>query len=252
MCSSDLEVLTLEHEGQPPVPLPIVAVDPGSGGRVVRFPAGCDSPEAIEALLARYGSIPLPPYIHQQDDNDDRRYQTCYASRPGAVAAPTAGLHFTRELLERLHAGGVETCSITLHVGYGTFQPVRVEEVEAHRLHPERYEISPATADAIARARTEQRRVIAVGTTTTRALESLTVAADGSVEPASGDTRLFLHPGHEFKIVSGMVTNFHLPKSSLLMLVAALGGREPVLAAYREAVARGYRFYSYGDAMLIV
>ena len=174
-----------------------------------------------------------------------------FADRRGSIAAPTAGLHFTPEILDALDARGVERASVTLHVGYGTFQPVRADRVEEHRVDAEHYEVSPATAAALTRARRDGRRVIAVGTTTTRTLESLAASADGAVAPGSGDTTLFIYPGFDFKLVSGLITNFHLPKSSLLMLVAAFAGRDNVLGAYREAIDRGYRFYSYGDAMLI-
>jgi S-adenosylmethionine:tRNA ribosyltransferase-isomerase len=174
-----------------------------------------------------------------------------FARERGSIAAPTAGLHFTPEVLAQLRARGVEIAEVTLHVGYGTFKPVRVERVEDHAVDPERFTVSLATASALTRARAEGRRIIAVGTTTVRTLESLAIAADGTVQAGAGETQLFIHPGHAFTLVSGLVTNFHLPKSSLLMLVSAFGGREPVLAAYREAVERGYRFYSYGDAMLV-
>ncbi|HEU4694054.1 MAG TPA: tRNA preQ1(34) S-adenosylmethionine ribosyltransferase-isomerase QueA, partial [Vicinamibacterales bacterium] len=204
--------------------------------------------EAIDLI----GHIPLPPYISRHDDASDReRYQTVYAGQAGSVAAPTAGLHFTTSLLDELKSRGVEQASITLHVGYGTFKPVRVERVEAHEVDPETYTVSASTADALTSAIRDGRRIIAVGTTTTRALESLTLDAAGRVHPSAGNTTLFIHPGHHFRIVQGLVTNFHLPRSSLLMLVAAFTGRERILAAYREAVVRGYRFYSYGDAMLI-
>jgi S-adenosylmethionine:tRNA ribosyltransferase-isomerase len=220
------------------------------GRRAVRLstPQGTLS-EAIDAI----GHVPLPPYIKRPDAGADReRYQTVYASARGSVAAPTAGLHFTPELLEALSRRAIERVEITLHVGYGTFKPVRTEQVDEHVVDPETFTVSPDAAAALTRARRESRRIIAVGTTTVRALESLAVAADGSVTPASGETKLFIRPGHVFQIVGGMVTNFHLPRSSLLMLVSALAGRERVLAAYREAVARRYRFYSYGDAMLVI
>ena len=206
----------------------------------------------ISEAIDRIGHIPLPPYISRHDDASDReRYQTVYAGQAGSVAAPTAGLHFTTSLLDELKSRGVEQASITLHVGYGTFKPVRVERVEAHEVDPETYTVSASTADALTSAIRDGRRIIAVGTTTTRALESLTLDAAGRVHPSAGNTTLFIHPGHHFRIVQGLVTNFHLPRSSLLMLVAAFTGRERILAAYREAVERGYRFYSYGDAMLI-
>jgi S-adenosylmethionine:tRNA ribosyltransferase-isomerase len=202
--------------------------------------------------VERIGHIPLPPYIKREDRPSDReRYQTVYARARGSIAAPTAGLHFTDALLADLKARGVERTEVTLHVGYGTFKPVRAERVEDHVVDPERFEVTPAAATAIAAAKRERRRVVAVGTTTVRALESLPAADDGTVLPMSGEARLFIHPGHQFRVVDALVTNFHLPKSSLLMLVAAFAGRERVLAAYREAVERGYRFYSYGDAMLI-
>jgi S-adenosylmethionine:tRNA ribosyltransferase-isomerase len=205
--------------------------------------------DAIEAI----GHVPLPPYIHRSDRPDDReRYQTVYARRRGSVAAPTAGLHFTEHALDDLAERGIERAEITLHVGYGTFKPVRVEHVEEHTVDPESFTVGHDAAAAITRALQSGRRVIAVGTTTVRALESLTLDSGPTVRPATGETNLFIYPGREWQIVSGMVTNFHLPKSSLLMLVAAFAGREPVLHAYREAVAQRYRFYSYGDAMLIV
>jgi S-adenosylmethionine:tRNA ribosyltransferase-isomerase len=205
--------------------------------------------EAIDSI----GHIPLPPYIHRADEAVDRdRYQTVYAQAQGSVAAPTAGLHFTNKVLADLGARGIERVSITLHVGYGTFKPVRVEQVDEHEVDPETFSVSPSAAHAITNALREGRRIIAVGTTTTRALESLDVDETGQVLPSEGSTKLFIHPGHRFRIVQGLVTNFHLPRSSLLMLVAAFTGRERILAAYREAVQHRYRFYSYGDAMLIV
>jgi S-adenosylmethionine:tRNA ribosyltransferase-isomerase len=207
----------------------------------------------LMAAVERVGHIPLPPYIARADRPADReRYQTVYARDRGSIAAPTAGLHFTPALLDRLDAAGIERTAVTLHVGYGTFKPVRVDEVESHTVDPETFFVSPAAAAMLTSALRDRRRIIAVGTTTTRALESLQVETDGTVRAASGDTALFIHPGHRFRIVGGLITNFHLPRSSLLMLVAALAGRERVMAAYRDAVARRYRFYSYGDAMLIL
>jgi S-adenosylmethionine:tRNA ribosyltransferase-isomerase len=206
----------------------------------------------VAAAIDRIGHIPLPPYIHRQDEAVDReRYQTVYARERGSVAAPTAGLHFTAGLLEALEARGVERVALTLHVGYGTFKPVRSERVEDHVVDPERFTVPAETAEALTRAKREGRRIVAVGTTTARALETLVCDESGRVQAASGETRLFLHPGHEFRLVGGLITNFHLPRSSLLMLVAAFAGREHLLAAYREAVEGRYRFYSYGDAMLI-
>lgn len=207
---------------------------------------------SLQEAIDRAGHIPLPPYIKRPDDARDReRYQTVYALRRGSIAAPTAGLHFTPELLDALAGAGVERAAITLHVGYGTFQPVRVERLEEHRMEAEHFEVSPEAADAISRALRERRRIIAVGTTTTRTLESLALTASGGVQAASGATNLFITPGYAFRIVSGLITNFHLPRSSLLMLVSAFAGREHTLKAYRHAVANGYRFYSYGDAMFV-
>ena len=220
------------------------------GRRTVRLwrSGGGSVDDAVDAI----GHIPLPPYIRRQDDLRDRdRYQTVYANARGSIAAPTAGLHFTPVILDRLKEQGVETAAVTLHVGYGTFKPVRTERVEDHAVDAERFEVSPAAAAVLTRALRERRRVIAVGTTTARVLESLRVE-DGVVQPAAGATDLFIRPGHQFQLVQGLVTNFHLPRSSLLMLVCALGGRDRVLSAYREAVARQYRFYSYGDAMLVL
>jgi len=195
--------------------------------------------------------VPLPPYIKRADRAEDRdRYQTMFARARGSVAAPTAGLHFTRNLTQALAAKGVEIAPITLHVGYGTFQPVRVDRVEDHRVEAERYEVSAGAAAAINRALDENRRVIAVGTTVTRTLE--TVVRNNRLAADAGETDLFIYPGFEFRVLSGLLTNFHLPKSSLLMLVSAFAGREKVLAAYQAAIDRRYRFYSYGDAMLIV
>ena len=196
----------------------------------------------IAPLLERHGSVPLPPYItHAPDEHDAERYQTVYAAQPGAVAAPTAGLHFDKAMLERLRQRGARIASLTLHVGFGTFQPPRVEQVEAHRMHRERYSIPEVTLQALA-----GRRVLAVGTTSLRALES--AASTGVTE---GDTDLFIYPGYEFQVVDRLLTNFHLPKSTLLMLVSAFAGKENILRAYRHAVENRYRFFSYGDAMLI-
>ena len=220
------------------------------GRRTIRL--STDHPGGLAAAIDRIGHIPLPPYIKRDDEDADReRYQTIYACERGSIAAPTAGLHFTAEQLDELAIRGIERAEVTLHVGYGTFKPVKADRVEAHVVDAEHYSVSPATAAALTRARREGRRIIAVGTTTVRTLESLGLA-DEEVLPGSGETTLFIHPGHQFKLVNAMVTNFHLPRSSLLMLVSAFAGRERVLGAYREAVGKGYRFYSYGDAMLIL
>jgi len=221
------------------------------GRRTVRL--WTDDPIGVGAIVDRIGHVPLPPYIKREDRLEDReRYQTVFAAARGSIAAPTAGLHFTGPQLAALETAGIERATVTLHVGYGTFKPVRVEQVEDHEVDAESYVVPAAAAAALTRAKREGRRVIAVGTTTARVLESLAVPASGEVPPAAGETRLFMHPGHRFQLVDGLVTNFHLPRSSLLMLVAAFAGRERVLAAYREAVEERYRFYSYGDAMLIV
>jgi S-adenosylmethionine:tRNA ribosyltransferase-isomerase len=205
---------------------------------------------ALEAALATAGRIPLPPYIRREPGPEDReRYQTVWARRPGSAAAPTAGLHFTPEILARLKQRGIETTEITLHVGLGTFQPVRVDRVEDHRLHQESYSISPPTAQALNRALDARRRVVAIGTTTVRTLEY--AARAGRIQPESGEAALFIYPGYNFRVVGALLTNFHLPQSTLLMLVCALGGQERVLQAYRHAVAQKYRFYSYGDCMFL-
>jgi S-adenosylmethionine:tRNA ribosyltransferase-isomerase len=199
--------------------------------------------------------MPLPPYIQRTPGDahealDRERYQTVYATRPGAVAAPTAGLHFTQELLERLRAQGVRTATVTLHVGPGTFRPVKTERIEEHRMHAERIELPGATVDAVQETRRRGGRVVAVGTTSVRVLEGA-AAATGELQPVSGSTDLFLRPGSTFHVVDALLTNFHLPRSSLLMLVAAFAGHERTLELYCEAIARKYRFYSYGDALLL-
>lgn len=210
-----------------------------------------DGAEPFEEWLEREGHIPLPPYLQREDDADDRaRYQTVYSRTPGAVAAPTAGLHFTQELLAELEAQGVRIACLTLHTGLGTFQPVRVERIEDHRIHTERYSIPEVTAEEIRSAKARGSRVIAVGTTTTRTLEYV-ADSNGNVAAGSGEADIFIFPGYKFKVVDALITNFHLPESTLLMLVSAFAGHEYTLAAYREAVCRGFRFYSYGDAMLI-
>ena len=219
------------------------------GRRLVRFEVegASDLDEAVDAL----GHIPLPPYIKRPDSDADRaQYQTVFARDRGSVAAPTAGLHFNAEVIQAIRARGISWETITLHVGYGTFKPVRAERVQEHVVDAERYVIPPSTATAIASAHERRCRTIAVGTTTTRALEDAAMAP-GVVQPGQGTANVFIHPGFEFRVVNALLTNFHLPKSSLLMLVSALAGREAVMAAYRAAVAERYRFYSYGDAMLI-
>ena len=232
------------------------------GGRIVRLATPFAGPEALE----RFGRIPLPPYLERPDEALDReRYQTVYARVPGSVAAPTAGLHFTPELLAAVEARGVEVARVTLHVGPGTFRPVEAERIEGHAMHAERWEVPEAAAEAVARTRARGGRVWAVGTTVVRTLESAWVESDGGgeggddgqgdqgrVRAGAGETRLFLHPGVPIRVVDGLITNFHLPRSTLLMLVGAFLGHGRTMATYAEAVREGYRFYSYGDAMLIL
>jgi S-adenosylmethionine:tRNA ribosyltransferase-isomerase len=207
---------------------------------------------AVEAALDRVGHVPLPPYIHREDRPEDRaRYQTVFARERGSVAAPTAGLHFTEELLSRVRERGIETAEVVLHVGPGTFRPVQVEDVSAHTVPAEPFSLPEPAAAAVARARSRGARVVAVGTTTTRVLESR-ASQGGPLLPGHGETSLVIVPGFSFRVVDALVTNFHLPQSSLLLLVAAFAGRETILAAYAEALREGYRFYSYGDAMLIL
>jgi S-adenosylmethionine:tRNA ribosyltransferase-isomerase len=220
------------------------------GERTLRFAPTAD----FNAILNKIGHMPLPPYIHRDDSEEDReRYQTVFSQVPGSAAAPTAGLHFTPEILDSIRERGVRIETVTLHVGLGTFQPVRGEELSEIRLHTERYTLPAATAEAINAALGAGRRIIAAGTTTTRTLEHCArIAAGRPLEPHSGETSIFLSPGHEFQIVGGLLTNFHLPQSTLLMLVSAFAGREAVLAAYAHAVREKYRFFSYGDCMLLL
>ena len=221
------------------------------GRRTVRLTA--DAGQDVDHVIDTIGHVPLPPYIKRADRPDDReRYQTVYAKVRGSVAAPTAGLHLTAGLLDQLAAGGIECRDITLHVGYGTFQPVRGAEIESHRVAEERFAIPEATARAVNRALEEGRRVVAVGTTTTRALETASRRGGERLVPGVGVTDVYIYPGFKFRTVGGLLTNFHLPRSSLLLLVCAFAGREIVLEAYAEAVRERYRFYSYGDAMLIL
>ena len=217
------------------------------GERTIRFEPVPDFFDRVERL----GHVPLPPYISREDRGADReRYQTVYARERGSVAAPTAGLHFTPEIIEQIRAAGAETAEVTLHVGLGTFQPVRVEKVEEHKLHQESYEISEEAAEKINRAVSEGRRAIAVGTTSVRTLE-YSARESGQVQAGKGEADLFIYPGFKFRVVGAMLTNFHLPQSTLLMLVCAFGGRDRVLGAYRHAVEQRYRFYSYGDCMFV-
>jgi len=221
------------------------------GRRLIRL--WTDGTTAVDEVVDAIGHVPLPPYIRRADRESDRDcYQTMFAARRGSIAAPTAGLHFTESVTEALRVRGVQIAAITLHVGYGTFQPVRTGRVEEHRLDAERYEVDAAAAHAVNAALDEGRRVIAVGTTTTRTLEAVAAANGGRLAAGAGQTDLFIFPGFQFQVIRGLLTNFHLPQSSLLMLVAAFAGRDRVLATYADAVAHSYRFYSYGDAMVIL
>jgi S-adenosylmethionine:tRNA ribosyltransferase-isomerase len=225
------------------------------GLRTLRFVSR--DTHSVSEHLERLGHIPLPPYIRRKDEVADReRYQTVFAKQPGSIAAPTAGLHFTPEILEKIHGRGVEICELTLEVGLGTFQPVHTETLEDHVMHAESYDIPVETVERIQRARAARRPILAVGTTVVRALEAAALRAteSGSAEllrPGKADARLFIYPGFHFRVVDALLTNFHLPRSTLLALVSAFAGREKVLGAYHHAVQAGYRFYSYGDCMLI-
>jgi S-adenosylmethionine:tRNA ribosyltransferase-isomerase len=226
-----------------------------SGGEMWGTPSPPDTGERVGdffSVVEKIGHVPLPPYIAREDAAPDReRYQTVYARERGSVAAPTAGLHFTPEILAWMRERGIETAEVTLHVGLGTFQPVRVERVEEHKLHAEAYSISSEAAEKIRRARSAGRRVVAIGTTTVRTLEYAARQGGGEVRAGSGEANLFIYPGYEFRVVGALLTNFHLPQSTLLMLVCALGGKENVMRAYEHAVRERYRFYSYGDCMLV-
>ena len=223
-----------------------------SGSKILRFDSNCD----LYPVFEKIGEPPIPPYIHRTKDQDlsgDRtRYQTVYARHSGSVAAPTAGLHFTDDVFRGLEARGVAVCEILLHVGYGTFQPVRCEDVESHSMEPEFFRVDADTAARIRNYKTEGRRLISVGTTSTRCLEYLAREKNPLQQPASGFCNLFIYPGFEFRMLDGLLTNFHLPQSTLFMLVCAFAGRELMLDCYREAISKDYRFYSYGDCMLLL
>lgn len=216
-----------------------------TGNRIIRF----DFEGIWEEILDKAGTMPLPPYIHEQLQ-DRERYQTVYSKTPGSAAAPTAGLHFTEDLLDRIRAMGVEIAEVTLHVGLGTFRPVKVEDVTNHEMHSEWYCFDKTASDIIRKARKEGRRIISVGTTSTRVLETV-ASNDPEMMPCSGNTQIFIYPGYEFKCINSLITNFHLPESTLIMLVSALAGKENVLNAYEQAVKEEYRFFSFGDAMFI-
>ncbi|MBD2205525.1 tRNA preQ1(34) S-adenosylmethionine ribosyltransferase-isomerase QueA [Calothrix sp. FACHB-1219] len=225
----------------------VLETDPATGGRLLQF----ELPEGVSLVqvLDVFGEVPLPPYI-TASEADDEQYQTVYAKHPGAIAAPTAGLHFTPELLEKLRDRGINQAFITLHVGVGTFRPVEVEDVTSHQMHEEWIEVPASTVEQIRATKAAGGRIIAVGTTAVRALEG--AAQSGSLQPFCGKTDLFIYPGYKWQVVEGLITNFHLPRSSLLMLVSALIGRQRLLDVYQEAIASRYRFYSFGDAMLIL
>ena len=256
---SDDRCIAQLRASKSPKPGSRLVLEDGTGLRVtgrqdtffeLQTEAGAE-PGKLSRILSSLGHMPLPPYIHREDTPADReRYQTVYARQPGAVAAPTAGLHFDAELLQGLAEQGIEHTSVTLHVGAGTFQPVRTENIEDHRMHAEYLEVGPDACAAVAAARQRGKRVIAVGTTAVRSLE--TAARSGSLEPFTGDSRLFIYPGYSFRVIDAMLTNFHLPESTLLMLVCAFAGQRQTLAAYRHAVRSKYRFFSYGDAMLLI
>jgi S-adenosylmethionine:tRNA ribosyltransferase-isomerase len=238
-------------EGQPPLPVQVLGSDPATGGRILQFPIACSDAAALEPLLVQYGAIPLPPYIHEHDASDNERYQTRYAARPGAVAAPTAGLHLSDELLAAIRGRGVELATTTLHVGLGTFRPVETEDLSQLQLHSEWVEVSPELVAAVTACHARGGRVIAIGTTSVRSLEAVAQLHGGVLQPHTGPVNLVIQPGYRFAVVQGLLTNFHLPKSSLLLLVSALIGRERLLALYADAIERQYRFFSYGDAMWI-
>ena len=230
------------------IQLKVLQGDAASGGRIVQFPADCKDAETIEGLLSQCGEVALPPYINRHDPGDAARYQTRYADRPGAVAAPTAGLHFSDELLAALERKGVRLERITLHVGLGTFRPVETEDLTRLELHSEWIDVRPSVVEAVNRC---TGRVIAVGTTSVRALEGAADLHGGVLQAYTGPVNLVIQPGYRFRVVQGLLTNFHLPKSSLLLLVSALIGREKLLRLYAEAIREQYRFFSYGDAMWI-
>ncbi|MEA5424517.1 tRNA preQ1(34) S-adenosylmethionine ribosyltransferase-isomerase QueA [Synechococcus sp. CCY9202] len=243
--------LELLAEGQPPLAVEVLDSDPDTGGRIVQFPPECTDAAGLEPLLLAYGAIPLPPYIHEHDASDNERYQTRYAARPGAVAAPTAGLHLSDELLAALESRGVQRATVTLHVGLGTFRPLEDEDLSQLELHSEWVEVSPELVEAVRGCRVRGGRVIAVGTTSVRSLEGVAALHGGELHPHAGPVNLVIQPGFRFAVVEGLLTNFHLPRSSLLLLVSALIGRQRLLDLYGEAIEQNYRFFSYGDAMWI-
>jgi S-adenosylmethionine:tRNA ribosyltransferase-isomerase len=234
--------------GSPILTATVVAIDESTGGRVLQFDLPAE--QAILPLLSQLGQVPLPPYI-TESEADPEQYQTVYADRPGSAAAPTAGLHFTPELLERLKQQGIEQTFVTLHVGVGTFRPVEASDITQHQMHGEWVEVTSATVAKIEETKANGGRIIAVGTTSVRSLEG-TAAIHGALKPYCGKTNLYIYPGYQWQVVDGLITNFHLPKSSLMMLVSALIGRQRLLDLYQIAIEENYRFYSFGDAMLIL
>ncbi|MEB3307457.1 MAG: tRNA preQ1(34) S-adenosylmethionine ribosyltransferase-isomerase QueA [Cyanobacteriota bacterium] len=245
------EPLGLVAEGQPPLMVTVLERDLETGAHLVAFPEQYQDAVAMEPLLLRYGRTPLPPYIREQDPSDDERYQTRYAVRPGSVAAPTAGLHLSDELLAAIRARGVALATTTLHVGLGTFRPVDLEDLSRLVLHSEWVEVSPELVASVQATRRSGGRVIAVGTTSVRSLEAVATLHGGQLAPHRGPVNLVIQPGYRFQVVEGLLTNFHLPRSSLLLLVSALIGRSRLLEVYDEAIRSEYRFFSYGDAMWI-
>ncbi len=240
--------LIFEDQQSPLMSALVESRDEMTGGRILQLIPRVDEP--IDTLIYRLGQVPLPPYISLSESLPEQ-YQTVFAQKKGAIAAPTAGLHFTQSLLDKLSVKGIQTAKITLHVGIGTFRPVEVSDIETHQMHQERIEVSAATIEKINQTKANGGRIIAVGTTSTRALEG-TAAICGELQPYTGKTDLFIYPGYQWQVIDGMITNFHLPGSSLMMMVSALIGRERLLAIYEEAIEQDYRFYSFGDAMLIL
>ncbi|MEM6449855.1 MAG: tRNA preQ1(34) S-adenosylmethionine ribosyltransferase-isomerase QueA [Cyanobacteria bacterium P01_D01_bin.105] len=247
-------VITLGNPAQPLMTALIESRDESTGGRIIKFiptaQGRAQAASTVEGIIFQLGQIPLPPYITRSEALPEQ-YQTVYSSKQGAVAAPTAGLHFTDRLLNALKEKGIQTTEITLHVGIGTFRPVEVKDIETHQMHQERIEVSEETVQKIKQTKANGGRVIAVGTTSTRALEGA-AAVCGELAPYEGKTEIFIYPGYQWQVIDGLITNFHLPESSLLMMVSALIGRERLMRLYQEAIAQQYRFYSFGDAMLIL
>ncbi len=245
------DYLYIKKNNQKSIELQVISIDELTGGRVVRFPSFYSERERMEDLLNVYGEVPLPPYIKRHKSEDETRYQTCFAERPGAVAAPTAGLHLSEELLQSLRVKGVMLSTITLHVGLGTFRPLQKEDLNNLELHSEWVEVKEELVDAVKECQSRGGRVIAVGTTCVRALEGAFCLGNSCLKPMKGKVSLVIKPGYKFGVVDGLLTNFHLPKSSLLLLVSAFIGRERLLTLYERAIKSQYRFFSYGDAMLI-